>query len=107
MGVIAFSKPKELRNHFERIDEKTKTMCGFSVTWEALKQLTSSVLSKPKRFKTKRVTYFQERVADEIRRRGNRPEFAGFNSNSQDIRPAACLKLEAGVLELAISALKY
>jgi len=45
-AVIVFSKPKELRNHLERIDEKTKALYGFCLVWVVLTIVMSGAVSK-------------------------------------------------------------
>lgn len=44
--VIVFSKPKALRNHIERIDEKTKALYGFCLAWVVLTIVMSGVVFK-------------------------------------------------------------
>jgi hypothetical protein len=45
-AVIVFSKPKELKNHLERIDEKTKAVYGFCLIWVVLTIVMSGAVSK-------------------------------------------------------------
>jgi len=45
-AVIVFSKPKELKNHLERIDEKTKAVYGFCLAWAVLTIVMSGAVFK-------------------------------------------------------------